>query len=256
MDKIFIVVLLVLSNIAISQEGYPKISFELGYNHQHTDMTKFNHHLDLIKTDLVKLDNRINYVNNYTLEIKVKPISLFDFGLYFGHQQITLERFPIQKKLNPDLTTTDVQGYHNNKITSLDIGIASTLYLNHFFKIDNKIFREINFGLDIQAGIGFSKYYSETHVATFNPMNVSAAIRKANGFQGQAGLSFEYPFFKVPFITSLGVRVGYQFYNTSSLEDRFGVKWGDSNYEWTSADEEINLNFSGIYYGVFLKIGK
>src|SRR5690554_4322813 len=104
MDKIFIVVLLVLSNIAISQEGYPKISFELGYNHQHTDMTKFNHHLDLIKTDLVKLDNRINYVNNYTLEIKVKPISLFDFGdrkstrLNSSHVRISYAVFCLKKK--------------------------------------------------------------------------------------------------------------------------------------------------------------
>src|SRR5690554_2715361 len=209
MDKIFIVVLLVLSNIAISQEGYPKISFELGYNHQHTDMTKFNHHLDLIKTDLVKLDNRINYVNNYTLEIKVKPISLFDFGLYFGHQQITLERFPIQKKLNPDLTTTDVQGYYKNEITSLDIGFVSTFYLSHFLKNDNRLLKNFDFGLDFQVGIGFSKYYSEAQINTFSPTNISIGIRKADGFQGQVGLSFEYSFFKVPFITALGVRLGY-----------------------------------------------
>lgn len=256
MNKIYIVVLLVLSNIAISQEGYPKISLELGYNYQRTDMTKFNHHLDLIKTDVFKLDDRLDYVNNFKLAIKVKPISLFDFGVYFGNQQITVERFPIQKKLNPDLTTTDVLGYHKNKITSLDIGFASTLYLDHFFKNDNRILEKIYFGLDIQVGIGFSKYYSETHYNTFFPTSVGSAIRKADGFQGQVGLSFEYSFFKVPFITALGVRLGYQFYNTSSLEDRFGIKWGDSNYEWTSADEEINLDFSGIYYGVYLKIGK
>ncbi|MEX1192951.1 MAG: hypothetical protein WEA99_13365 [Brumimicrobium sp.] len=252
------VMLLLFSNITQSQSSYPRIYFEVGYNYQQTKMQQYNNHLNLIETDVFKLDEHLESVNSLSLALKYKPKSIFDLGLYLEKQSQTLDRYPMQKKLNPDLTVTYVEGYHKNQINSCNIGVSATIYVNQLLKLKyhNEFFKRLDFGLELKGGVGFSKYFSETHYATFSPIGIGSATRKANGFQGQLGFNFEYSYIKTPIISSIGIRIGYQFYNTSILENQLGYKWGDQKYEWSSAEEPINLDFSGIYYGIYLKIGK
>lgn len=257
MSQISIVVLLLLfSNVAQSQNDYPQIYFEVGYNYQQTKMKQYNNHIDLIETDIFKLDEHLGSVNSLMLALKYKPKLIFDFGIYLEKQSQTLDRYPMQKQLNPDLTVTYVEGYHKNQINSWNVGVSATLYFNQFFKFHNDLFKRIKFGLELKGGVGFSKYFSQTHYTTFSPVGIGSVTRKANGFQGQLGFNFEYSFIKSPIISNIGIRIGYQFYNTSTLENQLGYKWGDQEYEWSSAEEPVNLDFSGIYYGIYLKIGK
>lgn len=256
MKYFFTLTLILISYHTFSQSNYPKILLDIGYNYQMTKMEEFNNHLDLIETDVFKLDNHLNNVNNLRIAMKFQPIGFMAFGVYFGKQFNKLERFPIQKKLNPDLTVTNIEGYHKNEIDSKDMGIVLNLYFDYFLTKRRDFFKKSNFSLELQFGIGYSKYYSESHYVTFEPISIGSARRQACGFQSGIGLGYEYSIIEKPFICSIGIRIGYQLYTSSTLEDDMGVKWGDPDYSWTSANKEINLDFSGFYYGIYLKIGK
>lgn len=258
MIRLIIGILLIVhfSVSVVGQNNYPKIFFEVGYSHQQTKMENFNNHLDLIENDVFKLNDYLESVNNVQIVLRYKPKPIFDFGIYGGRQAVLLESFPLQKKLNPDLTVTNVEGYHKNQIESWSLGLVATVYFDQFLRSHDKLFERVNLGMELLGGIGFSSYFLETHFVTFSPIGISSATRKSQGFQGQLGFIVEYDFVRNPLIGIIGLRVGYQFYATSTLENRLGYKWGDQNYDWTSADSEVNLDFSGIYYGVYLKFGK
>jgi hypothetical protein len=74
---------------------------------------------------------------------------------------------------------------------------------------------------------------------------------KSTGFQGKTELNIGYRFGKTIF-TDVGFNVGYQFFKTSSVKNYAG----SNIYPDNDGKRTVNLDFSGLYYGIYLKIGK
>ena len=102
--------------------------------------------------------------------------------------------------------------------------------------------------MELNAGIGFSRASLDFR----DPELIGGSTYNyfmSRDFQGQANLKFEYDYLKSPVISSIGLKFGYQYFNTHTLKDRNGENWVVQN-------TLINLNFSGVFGMVYLGVGK
>lgn len=253
MRNILFIIALVFSVFSHSQEN--KLSFEFGYGINSYSMGKLNEFY--IDSFALKSHNNIlqDYVKTgqqFRLGINYKPNELFDFGLYSGYQYGN-------SKFKPSITETDDYGFpikehcgtSELRTEAIAVGINASWYIDGLLKWNEResILNRFHFGLELNGGIGFSKVIANFRYPTL-PIASSYNFFTSKDFQGQLGVKAEYDFTKSPIFTTLGIRLGYQFYKTQNVKDRFGENWEvDGKYP-------INLDFSGFYFGTYLKIGK
>ena len=63
-------------------------------------------------------------------------------------------------------------------------------------------------------------------------------------------IKYEYEYLNSPIIGSIGISVGYQYFVTNKLKDKYIEEWQVKN------SEAINLDFSGFYYSIYIIFGK
>jgi predicted AAA+ superfamily ATPase len=138
------------------------------------------------------------------------------------------------------------------KTEAIGLGISNCWYISHLLKFkekENKILNRFHIGLELNAGIGFSRAsldFRDTELVGGSTYNYFIS----RDFQSQVGLKFEYDYLKSPIISSIGLKVGYQYFNTQTLKDRNGENW------FVQGNTPINLNFSGVFGMLYLVIGK
>lgn len=254
MRKIFFILLLIFQNLVFSQNQYPKLSYTISYKTQYVAMKNYNNYLDNISSDLVKIDQRLKRVNKYDVNFHIEPSKWYNLGLFFEHSMGQLSFNPFFKILNPDLSVSLIEGSSKNKVISSSFGLSSSLFLNSLVKTDRTFIKNLNYGINLKIGYGFVKFLSETYSPIPIKYSVNSFIRVGNGLQLNSGVFVEYSLAKNLFEIVLGFTFGYQYYKTSDLRGPEGIKWGDPEYYTTPG--LINLDFSGVYLGVYLKIRK
>lgn len=109
----------------------------------------------------------------------------------------------------------------------------------------------INFLLDASIGLAFNRTYGYSHF--LNPLvtsfsnSASATVNKS--INSTLGLRIEFRISQKPIFSHLGIRGGYQFFKTGAVKTI-------SDIEWRVDGEPMNLDFSGVYFGVYLKLGR
>lgn len=217
-------------------------------------MENYNNYLDNITSDLIKIDQRLKRVNKYDIRFQIEPNKWYSIGLYLEYSTGKLSFNPSFKILNPDLSVTLVEGFSKNRITSTNIGLSGSLFLNSIVESKSTFIRNLNYGVNIEMGYGFVEYLSETYNPSFSEYSVTSFIRNGNGLRLNTGVFIEYPLTKKPFEILVGFISGYQYYKTFVLKGPEGIEWGDPEYYVTPG--LINLNFSGISLGAYFKIRK
>ena len=253
----FLMVLgLSLSHMLNAQNSRQALSFDFGYGINSYSMANLNEfYIDSFasKPNVDILDDYIESGQLFRLGVNYKPMGLFDLGIYGSYQFGNSCSRPV-------LTETDEFGFPINqhigtfelRTEAFSIGINSTLYLSHLFKFQDKenvILNRLHIGLELGGGIGFSKAVFDLHYPSLPPGSVYEFVT-GRSFQGQLGFKTEFDFTKAPLITSLGIRFGFQYFRTNTMKDRIGNDW---------VVQEIypmHLDFSGIYFGTYLKLGR
>lgn len=249
-----ITVLLCFGIIAFAQDNYPKISFELGYNNQFVEMNKFNRFfIDSNFTKYSGINSPFRNTHNFNFAFKIRPRPIVDFGLSLEFQKGFKVGRPMLKTLDENLDLVFTEGYRKLSLKSYNFGIATTLYINRFFEFQNEtnILNRFDFGIDLLFGYCLSIVTNEVHNTTVDPIYISEAEWFANDFHSKIGISVEYLLFSKTIFCSIGLRSGYQFLRTNTMVDRL-----DNYYVKMPYSEPINLDLSGIYYGIYLKFGK
>jgi hypothetical protein len=253
MKTLILVYLGIYPFFAIAQNPN-KLTFEVGYGINNFSMKNFNEfYIDsfAIKNNL--LDIGISSGNHFFIGLSYKPHNLFDLGFYGNYQYA-------ETKGEPEQFITDEFGIvlGINKFNfivrteSIGVGVTNCWYISHllkFYKKENRLLQHFNIGIEINAGIGFSK-------ATLDLKNLENSFASSNenytskDFQGQIALKFEYDYCLSPIVSSLGIKGGFQCFNTKTLHDRIGNEW------MVIQKHPINLNYSGFFGAVYLTIGK
>lgn len=242
----FFAFLLISPGLGWTQNDH-KLSFDFGYAFQDFSLTALNQ-LYVDDSELRNFYSQtvtqpITAGSHFQLGINYSPKPLFDFGIYgsyqFGFSQ-TEEAFWLinkSRKVTKELSAD-----------AIGVGISTSLYVSQLLKFHEKqnAWNKFHFGLEINGGIGFSHASMERFSEDFYVME---GYYKSHDFQGQMGLKTEYDLSQSPIATALGFRIGYQYYRTKNITESRDVPWAQNV-------SRIPLDFSGVYFGMYLKIGR
>tara|TARA_R110002072_G_scaffold298981_1_gene473757 strand:- start:9321 stop:10085 length:765 start_codon:yes stop_codon:yes gene_type:complete len=239
-------------NSSFAQKG--KLSFEFGVGLNSYSMRNLNQfYIDSFAEKFELLDNPIKKGLNGFTSVKFQPTELFDIGVYGGYQYgetrsniefIFIDNFGDQYETH--------NGTFLLKTEAIIIGLTNSWYISHLLKFQNKestFLQNFRFATELNAGVGFSKVTSDVQYPTFKQATFYEFFTSTD-FQGQVALKFEYDYVTKPIIGTIGVKIGYQYFKTKTVKDRY-------NEEWIVLDEyPINLDFSGIFGAIYLSFGK
>lgn len=230
------------------------LSFELGYGINAYKMEDVNRYY--IDSLAAKPENDLlrNYVEKgqyFRIGVNYKPVNWLEFGLNGNYLFSSLESSPWEEYFDSEIgQEVFSKGYYELKIVAVGFGIGSAFHFSEFLKSNENSKNRTRLGLELNCGVSFAKVSTTQVIKTFQNFQSIGRYYARETFQGQLGLKAEYDFTITPIITSLGLRAGYQFLRTGVVRDA-------AEQEWKVNDEHpISLDFSGIYFGVYLKIGK
>ena len=253
--KLIIITLAIFSSAAIHAQNEKQIlSVEFAYGVNQFDMGALNqYYIDSFaaRPGINLLEERITSGQHFRLGVNYRPIVLLDIGIYGNYQFGNSEA-------SSNITFTDELGTPIGDRTrnfalcteAIGAGISTTWYISHLLKFqekENKLNR-VHLGVELNGGIGFSRAISEL-TYEIESMNYEYEILTSRDFQGQGGIKLEYDLTTSSIFTTLGIRLGYQYFNTQTLQNLAGN-------DWLVNTRPINLDFSGGYFGVYVKIGR
>lgn len=238
-----------------AQENQNRLSFEFGYGINCYSMGKLNEfYIDSFasKSNVNLLQNKITSGQQIRFSTSYKPNGFYDLGLYCNYQ---VGQSSSETKVNEvDESGGGIQEHNGSfelSTEALGIGITTTMYVSHLLKFQEKenLLNRFHFGIELNGGVGLSKAIADLRYSDY-PIASYYDFFNSRDFQGQVGLKAEYDFTKSPVFTTLGIRFGYQYFRTKTVKDRLGIGWE------VLGQYPINLDFSGFYFGTYLKLGR
>ena len=251
--------------IALSQNKN-ELSVEFNVNQTDYNMKSMNNYL---KDTVYHFDpffygrNQTNTIQTgikYNLVINYQPFNAVSFGVYTNYKSASIDRLLGYVYHDFDNPSDSIVFKGTNKIdvNALSFGLSSNLYLNKLFRIDqntSKFIKKLQCSFGIMGGIGKSTFNDRALV--YNQFGEYKKLQyKSTDFQGKAELDLGYRFGN-DFFIDVGIKGGYQLFKTSAIKNYDGAALVsaslDPNY---NNPKPVHLDFSGLYYGIYLKIGK
>lgn len=253
MKKSAIFFLIVLISCTTFAQDKSKFSFEFGYGIGQVGMCKLNQfYIDsLAKTQKIFKDN-IKTANHGFVCVRYQPSNLFDIGLYGNIQQAELKGNPIFYSSDEIGNTTANNGTSSLIIQSIGYGITTNVHINHILKWHEKESKFLNRSrllAELRAGNAMSNATINIHYPT---LAIASSYYRfhTTDIAGQAALKFEYDYLDKVVISGIGLKIGYNYLNTKTLQNPYNEDWKVLN------DKTINLNFSGWFASIYLVFGK
>lgn len=231
----------------------PKVYVKLGYSSNQFAMNQINESvIDYYIEEIERLDTRINSGSSLNFSFGFNLFRYLDIGF---DCQYSSGRTEYERMIDAYTSNglEQIVSYYSARVRSTNFHFSTNLLVNRLFDFKNETANKINqrfiIGFENSAGIGFGSfdlYFDHPAMLDWWGHN----IYRANGFSLNSGVSLEVILTKKQIFSSIGFRVGYQFYRTSNLQRYSGdeiIGFGDSL---------PNLDFSGFYYGIYLKFGK
>ncbi|MBW7867095.1 MAG: hypothetical protein H3C31_02085 [Brumimicrobium sp.] len=188
--------------------------------------------------------------NNFNIGINYSPIRYLSIGVFGGYQYASLKSYKWHEYLDSELgKTIYTKRQFELKPEAWALGIAGTFYFSELI-FSKKVVQRTHFGIESKGSINSTKITSSNVLFTFYTSDNSKIYYHKYNLGVCLGILTEYDITQSPIITTIGLRMGYQWLKTGVMKDA-------ANQEWLVNDKyPINLDFSGLYYGVYLKIGK
>lgn len=223
----------------------------------------------LVKFLPLRITNSDNLSNGQYIAYSVNyhPSKLLDIGLFVNYQY---SKFT--SDMSMDMTNeigaviNQVPGLYSLRTGALGIGISNTWYVSHLLKFQEKessILRNMHFGIEMSGGVAMSGARSEFR---FDPplFTTYDDYYVRSSFQSQVGVKIEYSLTKTQIYSAVGLRAGYQFFKTGTLQTVSNEDWlvfdlsDQTAFENTGvpSSQPMNLDFSGLYVGAYLRLGR
>ena len=204
----------------------------------------------------------INSGKDYNLIISYQPFNFLDVGVYVNYQsssiQLPLRLVYVSHQYPFDSIT--YEGTNYIEANALSTGLSTRLYINKLMHLDQSnswFLKKLQLSMGFSGGLGFSSLIDRASMynssnTTNNSNEHKKHVYKAIDFQGRVELNLGYRLGK-NFFSEVGIKTGYQFLKTSPPKNYSGLFFYP---EGNNSVKTINLDFSGAYYGIYLKLGK
>lgn len=248
------IILILFPFLSFAQSKH-KLTFEIESGIHSYSMNKLNSlYIDSFAIPNKSLNSTLKMGNSFNLAIKYKPINLFDIGLYGKYQYG-------KTKGNPELNFFDDieqkiithKGEYTLLANAISIGITNSWYISHLLKFqekESKFLNRFHVATELNLGIGFSKVTSDIRYPTYKVVDFYS-YHTSTDFQGHLAVKLEYDYVVKPIISSIGLKFGYQYFRTQSVQDKYSDKW-----LVLTEQETINLDFSGFFSSIYFSFGK
>lgn len=192
---------------------------------------------------------------SHNFGIYFQPLNFMDFGIFTSYQFAKLERsinfYDVEDPVfNPDVTVKHA-GTYQLDVKSYTIGLSSNVYFNKLLKLDqsNKYFlKRLRISSEFNFGYSLSELFEYAEFPTANAKFHQGKYRDQY-YSGNVNLKLGFAFVQSVVFSELGVKIGYQFNESGTITDR-------ANIPITENGKDLNLDFSGWQYGIYLKFGK
>jgi hypothetical protein len=234
-----------------SQDSIPRLSFEFGYSKHLFRMDTLNDKLiePAINASVKYLNDRIESGVGYNFKIGFQLTKTFQFGVFGDFQHGFSEYNPMLPMGN----NPSVEGFYSVNVENLNYGIHLTYWLSSIFNKSLPAFiQRLNYGFSAQIGRanGTFKHFIYSPIDQFSESY--NRIYSNSGISLSGEFKVEYQFNKKHIFSSLGFKVGYQNFRTDYLKtkaDEYEMLVGFPN-------TKMQLDFSGFYYGIYIKLAR
>lgn len=220
---------------------------------------------DRYKNDTIKQAPQLG------LSFSYQPLNFMSFGVFGSIQFNRVERTYSAATAMPG----DYGGYiifiannfHTVNTRAMVAGISTTLYLNKLLnldKSDKKFLQRFQLAVSLKGGFSFNTLAIDTGTKSLHVQDEMIQVEeipssqykssqtfRSNSFSGALELKVGYRIIDSKLFSTIGMKVGYQMQASKEMQDRgqYGLVYGIEK-------EKVKLNFSGLYYGIYLNIGK
>lgn len=233
-----------------------RLSFEFGFDQNQFKMHDLNQfYVDEFASQVTPklLEDGITAGQSLRLGLLYRPYDIFDVGLYSVFQSGMTSSNPQFTQLDEFGTiVANPIGLFSLRTEAIALGLSSNFFISHLLGFSEKNSRFLNgsnLSIELQGGWGYTRVVADLQRPD-QPMFSSYNFFSSPAFQGAMGLKYSYDITRNDLISSIGFRFGYQFFKTGNVEDRLGNEW------IIQGENPISLDFSGLYYGVIVGIGK
>jgi hypothetical protein len=246
-----------------AQENPRKLfNLELGVNRHHFKMDELNNRFvqRAIDSDTMLLTQHLTRGFQLQARTSFRVHRLFDVGFSLGYQNGKTEHNPtanIHVDNVPDVFPfvwiyDSIEGIYGVNAHGFTIGLSSSFYFSELLNFSQKEnwFNRLGLALDFQVGYAFSRVsvYNGWPGSMYQHANYNREY-DSQSLVGQLGFKAEYDLLRSDLLAAIGVRGGYQFYKTGSVKTITDI-------EWRVDGEPMRLDFSGVYFGVYLKLAR
>lgn len=197
--------------------------------------------------------------NSFKLTIGYQPLDFFEVGIFGNYQYLRIERpyeYVYEDPFDPNLNV-NLSGIAHTNSSVIATGLSVNTYFNKLLNWDqvkSSFLGRLQLSLRLEGGVAFSKVMNGEGFYPQNDATFPYTSRNysATNAIGSAELDLGYLVIDKTLFSTIGVKCGYQWLNTHTLQDQVDtpLRFGQNS---TST---LKLNLSGFYYGIYLKIGK
>ncbi len=259
-SKNALTLLLITVSTFVFSQNKKELTVDFGITSVHYKMRSLNDYLqdsNYFYPPLYEATNVRRQINRGTLLSLTFKYQLFDavsFGINsnFNYSQLKIplslvfEPFPGY----PDSNITNY-GQNNLSASSISIAAGSEFFIHKLLGFGNSKYRLLNkieISAQVFCGVGYSKFADR---ASFNSGTFKFREARSTDFYGKFELGTGYRMGGT-LKSVFGVKMGYQYLQTNDLKTAY-----DKTLTYGSnPSRNVSLDFRGIYYGIYLKIGK
>lgn len=252
---IVITLCLCIASIRAQESSNERVSFSIEYARHEYAMDSLNEfYFDFVINEFNFLEKNISSGNYFAVHFTFRPTKMIEVGIkpfyQFGRSQ---HSSPILVYGNsPEPIETNL--FLSQTTRSYGLLLSSSFYVNEIVSkhINRMFINRLSYAPEFNFGIGFSSIYGYSMFSDYVVLSEAenAGLFKNTSLFSQVGLKLEYAVSQKAMITSIGFRAGYQFFKTGTILRESGDEM------LTPTGRVSHLDFSGFYYGIYLKIGK
>lgn len=249
------VIIIILLPFTILSQNHNTFRIEFNTDFRGFEMGEFNQRInDPAYIDKFYYDE-LTHISlteglNFEMSVFYRPFQFISFGVYGGYQSGKTER-DIRVILNQyDIYTPNdtFPGKRMFEVQSINAGLNASLLFNEmgFWKSRPQLAR-FEASLNLQIGIGWASFNTYD---SFEGL-IDNDIRRfyySSGLQLISTLKIGYLLTKGKYLSSVGLKFGYQYFQTSDLQSE-----GDAYYPY---NRKTKLDFSGFNVGLYLSIAR
>jgi hypothetical protein len=204
--------------------------------------------------------NTLSKTQGVGFEIGYQPFKFQDFTLGMNYLFCGIKRGPLFKMEDPmDPSQINIyKGEYRLTINAFNFLIGSKTYFNslfHFEENSSKLLQRLILASEYKIGFGCSKLSLEETYKYPEQVYLAQSFFSSD-LNGQFNLLVGYKIIEGKIVSTINLKVGYQYYKTKEVRNHSENTFYYYFYNTSSTSKPINLDFSGFNFGLQLTLRK